>query len=47
MIAEEVETAGGMSGGKLVEEQAAKQAREHTHGEKESRPACDPMLAIE
>ncbi len=47
MIGEAVEPAGGMSGGKLGEEQPAEQARERTHAEEESRPACDPTLAIE
>ena len=47
MIAEELQTAGGVCGGELVEEQPAEQAREHAHRQEEARPARDPALAVE
>lgn len=46
MIAEEVEAAGGVRRHELLQEQPAEQAGEHAHGEKESRPAGHPALAV-
>jgi hypothetical protein len=33
MLAEELQLAGGMSGGELLEEQSSEQARQHAHRE--------------
>ena len=46
VIAEELQAAGVVSGGELLQEQPAEQPREHAHGEEEAGPAGDPALAV-
>ena len=47
MTAEELQVAGFVDRDQLLQEQPAKQAREHTHWQEEARPARHPALAIE
>ena len=46
MIAEEVQTAGLVGSGQLLQKQSAEQAREHAHRQEEAWPAGDPLFAI-
>ena len=46
MIAEEVELAGGVRGGKPLAHQSPKQPRQHPHRQEETRPARDPARAV-
>src|SRR5258708_4904162 len=45
LVGEEVQPPGLVRGGQSFEEQAAEEAREHPHGEKEAGPAGNPALA--
>ena len=45
VVAEEAQAVGLVCGDELVQEQSAKQAREHAHGEEEAGPARYPALA--
>jgi hypothetical protein len=46
MAAEELQAAGLVGGEQPLQEQPAKQAREHTHRQEEAGPACHPALAV-
>src|SRR5216684_7673158 len=45
--AEELQAAGAVGGGQLLQEQSPEQPREHADGEEEARPAGYPTLAVE
>src|SRR5262249_34837209 len=45
-IGEELQFGGGVHGFETLQEQAAKQAREHADGKKEAVPTGDPALAV-
>src|SRR5436190_9640938 len=47
MIAEELQLAGGISGGELLQEQSSEQARQDAYREKKVRAARDPAVAVE
>src|SRR5947209_1628458 len=47
MIAEELQFAGLVSGGELLQEQPAEQAGENWHREEVAGPTGDPALAVE
>ena len=47
MIAEELQAAGVVGGGELLQEQPPEQPREHAHGEEEAGPAGYPALAVQ
>src|SRR5258707_15046935 len=47
MAAEELQAAGLVGGEQPLQEQPAKQAREHTHWQEEAGPGRHPTLAIE
>jgi len=47
VIGEEVEAAGGVGCGEVVEEQPAEQTREHAHRQEAARPARHPARAVE
>src|ERR1700758_1757738 len=47
IIAEELQLAGGMSGGELVQEQSSKQLRQHAYRKEKIRAASDPAVAVE
>jgi hypothetical protein len=46
VVGEEVQPPGLVRGGQSFEEQAAEEAREHPHGQKEAGPAGNPALAV-
>jgi hypothetical protein len=46
VIAEELQAAGVVDGGQLLQEQASEQPREHAHGQEEAGPAGYPPLPI-
>src|SRR5205823_2395187 len=46
MLAEEVELAGVVRGGELLQHQPPEQLGEHLYGEEEVGPGCDPALPI-
>jgi hypothetical protein len=46
LVGEEAQPPGLVRGGQSFEEQAAEEAREHPHGEKEAGPAGNPALAV-
>src|SRR5207302_10351834 len=45
MIAEELQLAGGISGGELLQEQSSEQARQYAYREEKVRAARDPAVA--
>jgi len=45
--AEEVQSPVELGGGDQVQDQAAKQPREHPHGQQEARPAGDPACSVQ
>ena len=47
MIAEELQAAGVVGRDQLLQEQTAKQPREHADGKEEAGPTRDPALAVE
>src|SRR5436305_9769477 len=47
MIAEELQLAGGISGGEFLQEQSSEQARQHAYREQKVRAARDPAVAVE
>ena len=47
VIAEELQAAGVVGGGELLQEQSPEQPREHADGKEEAGPTRDPALAVE